>query len=96
MAKRSLHSTLMFVEGQKWQTRGQGTRVNVIALVLVACLPHTGQCKSIVQHPAPKTHDECQARAAKLQRTLTGTTDDAGYRPIQVTCMYADPEKDGE
>jgi len=31
--------------------------MNVIALVLVACLPHTGQCKSIVQHPAPKTHD---------------------------------------
>jgi hypothetical protein len=65
--------------------------MNAIALVLIACLPH-GQCKSIVQHPAPATDSECTERAAKLQQTLAGTIDDTGYRPIQVTCMYAYPE----
>jgi hypothetical protein len=67
-----------------------------IALVLVACLPHTAECKSIVQHPTPASHEECSERAAKLQQTLAGTIDDGGYRPIQVTCLYAAPEKDGE
>ena len=65
-----------------------------IALVLIACLPYVGQCKSIVQHPAPATDKECTERAAKLQQTLAGTIDDADYRSIQVTCMYeVDPER---
>jgi O-acetylhomoserine/O-acetylserine sulfhydrylase-like pyridoxal-dependent enzyme len=63
--------------------------MNIVALVLVACLPHFGQCKSIVQHPAPRTHEECSERAAKLQNTLAGTIDDAGYQ-------YAAPDLDGE
>lgn len=67
-----------------------------IALVLIACLPHMGECKSIVQHPAPATDSECSERAAKLQQTLAGTIDDAGYQPIQVTCMYAYPGWDEE
>jgi O-acetylhomoserine/O-acetylserine sulfhydrylase-like pyridoxal-dependent enzyme len=70
--------------------------MNAIALVLVACLPHFGQCKSIVQHPAPTTDKECTERAAELQRTLAGIIDDVGYRPIQVTCMYARPDQDDE
>jgi len=68
--------------------------MNTVALILVACLPHFGQCKSIVQHPAPRTHEECTERAAKLQNNLAGTIDDAGYRPIQVTCLYAASEAD--
>jgi hypothetical protein len=32
----------------------------------------------------------------KLQRTLAGSIDDAGYRPIQVTCMYGGSETDAE
>jgi hypothetical protein len=68
--------------------------MNTVALILVACLPHFGQCKSIVQHPAPRTHEECNERAAKLQHNLTGTIDDAGYQPIQVTCLYAASEAD--
>lgn len=70
--------------------------MNAIALILIACLPQSAQCKSIVQHPAPVTHEECSARAAKLQQTLAGTIDDAGYRAVQVTCMYAYPDRDGE
>ena len=70
--------------------------MNAIALVLVVCLPHTNQCKSIVQHPAPATHEECSERAENLQRTLAGTIDDAGYQPVQVTCMYADPHRTDE
>ena len=70
--------------------------MNAIALVLVACLPYVGQCKSIVQHLTPTTARECMQRAAELQRTLTGTIDDAGYQPIQVTCMYAYPDRDRE
>jgi O-acetylhomoserine/O-acetylserine sulfhydrylase-like pyridoxal-dependent enzyme len=70
--------------------------MNAIALVLIACLPYIGECKSIVQHPTPATHRECAERAANLQHTLAGTIDDAGYRPIQVTCMYAYPDRDGE
>jgi hypothetical protein len=62
--------------------------MNALALVLVVCLPYTGQCKSIIQRPAPTTHEECNDRAVKLQRTLAGSIDDAGYRPVQVTCMY--------
>jgi len=42
------------------------------------------------------TDTECTDRAANLQHTLAGTIDDAGYRPIQVTCMYAYPDRDGE
>ena len=67
-----------------------------IALVLIACLPHMGECKSIVQHPAPATDRECSERAAKLQQTLAGTIDDAGYQPFQITCMYAYPGWDEE
>lgn len=70
--------------------------MNAIALVLIACLPHIGQCKSIVQHPAPATDQECTERAAELQRTLAGTIDDAGYRPIQVTCIYSYSDRDIE
>jgi hypothetical protein len=57
---------------------------------------HVGQCKSIVQRPTPATDRECTERAANLQHALAGTIDDAGYRPIQVTCMYAYPDRDGE
>jgi hypothetical protein len=67
-----------------------------IALVLVVCLPHTNMCKSLVQHPAPATHEECSTRAQTLQNTLAGSIDDAGYRPLQVTCLYAPPDSDGE
>jgi hypothetical protein len=72
--------------------------MNAIALILAACLPHIGQCKSIVQHPdpAPATDRECKERAATLQQTLAGTIDDAGYRPIQVTCMYGYLDRDTE
>jgi hypothetical protein len=42
------------------------------------------------------TDGECTERAAELQRTLTGMIDDADYRPIQVTCMYAYPDRDRE
>jgi len=70
--------------------------MHAIVLVLIACLPHIGECKSIVQHSTPATVRECAERAANLQRTLAGTMDDAGYRPIQVTCMYAYPDRDGE
>ena len=70
--------------------------MNAIALVLIACLPHIGECKSIVQHPTPTTDGECAERAAKLQQTLAGTIDDAGYQPIQVTCMYGYPDRVGE
>jgi hypothetical protein len=70
--------------------------MNAIALVLIACLPHIGECKSIAQRPAPTTDRECSARAAKLQQTLAGTIDDAGYRPIQVTCMYGYLDREAE
>jgi O-acetylhomoserine/O-acetylserine sulfhydrylase-like pyridoxal-dependent enzyme len=70
--------------------------MTAIALVLIACLPHVGECKSIVQHPAPITDRECSERAAKLQQTLAGTIDDAGYQPIQVTCMYGYPDRENE
>ena len=70
--------------------------MNAIALILVVCLPHIGQCRSIVQHPAPTTDKECSERAVVLPKTLAGTIDDAGYRPIQVTCMYGYVDRDGE
>jgi len=70
--------------------------MNGIALVLIACLPHLGECKSIVQHPAPTTDGECTERATDLQRKLAGTIDDAGYRPIQVTCLYARADEGDE
>jgi hypothetical protein len=70
--------------------------MNAIALVLIACLPSTHQCEAIIQHPAPSTDNECTERAAKLQQTLAGTIDDAGYRPIQVVCMYAYPGRNDE
>ena len=70
--------------------------MNAIALILIACLPHFGECKSIVQHPVPTTHTECSERAAKLQQALAGTIDDAGNRPIQVTCMYGYLDRDTE
>jgi hypothetical protein len=68
--------------------------MNMIALVLVTCLAHGTHCKSIVQHPTPASHEECTRRAAELQRTLTGTIDDAGYRPLQVICMYGKPDQE--
>ena len=68
--------------------------MNAIALVLVACLPHTATCKSIVQHPAPVSQEECNQRAEQLQRTLAGTIDDAGYQPLQITCLYAPEDRD--
>jgi hypothetical protein len=70
--------------------------MNALALVLVVCLPYTGQCKSIIQRPAPTTHEECNDRAVKLQRTLAGSIDDAGYRPVQVTCVYGGSETEAE
>ena len=70
--------------------------MNAIALVLIACLPHIGQCKSTVQHPAPTSDKECSERAARLQQTLAGTIDDAGYRPLQVTCLFGYPDRDSE
>jgi len=70
--------------------------MTAIALVLVVCLPHGSICKSLVQHPAPTTHEECSERAAALQKTLARSIDDAGYRPIQVTCLYAPGDQDGE
>ena len=70
--------------------------MNVIALVLVTCLPHSSHCKSLVQHPAPKSDQECSQRAQDLQSRLAGSIDDAGYRPIQVLCMYGDPEQDAQ
>jgi hypothetical protein len=68
--------------------------MNIIALVLVTCLPHGSHCKSIVQHPTPVSHEDCNKRAAELQNNLAGTIDDSGYRPLQVICMYGDPEQD--
>lgn len=68
--------------------------MNVIALVLVTCLPYSSHCKSVVQHPAPASHEECAQRAEDLQKRLSGTIDDSGYRPLQVLCMYGDPEQD--
>ena len=66
--------------------------MNGIALILVACLPHTGDCKQVLQRPTPASHEECARRAAELQKTLAGTIDDAGYRPLQVICKYAESE----
>lgn len=68
--------------------------MNIIALVLVTCLPHSDHCKSLVQHPTPVSHEECNQRAAELQKSLAGSIDDAGYRPLQVICMYGEPEQD--
>ena len=68
--------------------------MNAIALVLITCLSHGTHCKSIVQHPTPVSHEECSQRAAEMQRTLAGTIDDSGYRPLQVICMYGNPEQD--
>ena len=70
--------------------------MNALALVLVVCLPYTGQCKSIIQRPAPTTHEECNDRAVKLQRTLARSIDDPGYRPVQRTCMYGGSETEAE
>lgn len=68
--------------------------MNVIALVLVTCLAHGTQCKSVVQHPTPVSHEECNKRAAEMQKNLTGTMDDSGYRPLQVICMYGDSQQE--
>jgi hypothetical protein len=65
-----------------------------IALVLVACLPHGDHCISTVQHPAPISAEECNLRAITLTDTLAGSIDDAGYRPLQVICLYGDAEQD--
>jgi hypothetical protein len=69
--------------------------MNAIALILVACLPHSNTCKSIVQHPAPATKEECSERAEELQMSLAGSIDDGGYRPLQVTCLYGPDDRDG-
>lgn len=63
-----------------------------IALILIACLPHTTDCRETVEHPA--TQEECDRRAETLQQRLAGTIDDSGYRPIEVTCLYQD-QRDG-
>lgn len=68
--------------------------MNAIALILVACLPQSGHCKSIIQHPAPATHEECSARAAQMQQSLAGSMDDSGYLPRQVICLYGDAVAD--
>ena len=70
--------------------------MNIIALVLVTCLPHGAQCKSVVQHPTPASHEECNARAAEMQAHLAGTIDDSGYRPLQVICLYGNGEQEQE
>ncbi len=70
--------------------------MGAIALVLVACLPHSGQCKQVVQHPTPVSHEECNARAEALQQRLAGTIDDSGYRPLQVICLYGDSEQESQ
>jgi hypothetical protein len=59
-----------------------------ILLVVIACLPLSDDCRSIVESPAPVTEAECNRRAEELQRVLSGTIDDAGYVPRQVTCYY--------
>ena len=68
--------------------------MNIIALVLVSCLPHGTNCKSDVQYPTPVSHEECNERAEKMQQTLAGTIDDSGYRPLQVICRYGDSEQE--
>lgn len=68
--------------------------MNIIALVLITCLPNSTECKSIVQHPTPVSHEECNRRAAEMQKNLAGTIDDSGYRPLQVICMYGDREQE--
>jgi len=70
--------------------------MSVIALVLITCLGHGTHCKSVVQHPAPVSYEECSQRAAEMQKTLAGTMDDSGYRPLQVICMYGNPEPDAK
>ena len=45
-------------------------QMNVIALVLIACLPLIRQCKSIVQHPASATDNASAERGGKLVQTL--------------------------
>ena len=66
--------------------------MGAIALILVACLPHSGQCKQVVQHPTPVSHEDCNTRAEALQQRLAGSIDDSGYRPVQVICLYGDGE----
>jgi len=70
--------------------------MNAIALILVACLPHTNTCKTLIQRPAPQSQQECNERAMKLQATLAGSIDDAGDQPLQVTCLYAPEDRNGE
>jgi hypothetical protein len=67
--------------------------MSVIALVLVTCLPHSDHCRSLVQHPYPASHEECNQRAFNLQKTLAGSIDDTGYMPRQVICMYGPSEE---
>jgi len=62
--------------------------MDAIALVIIACLPHTNECRSLVQQPPPLMREECNRRAEDLQRTLTGSIDDSGYVPRGVTCFY--------
>jgi hypothetical protein len=64
--------------------------MNAIALILITCLPHSSDCKSIVQHPAPVSHEECNRRAVQMEQTLAGSIDDSGYQPQQVICLYGD------
>jgi hypothetical protein len=68
--------------------------MNVITLILVACLPHSADCKQVIENPAPASHEECNQRAAVLQKTLAGTIDDAGYQPLQVICRYSGTEQE--
>jgi transcription antitermination factor NusG len=83
-----------------WQADGRRSPVRIfveaemngIALILVACLPHSADCKQVVQRPAPASHEECSRRAAELTRRLSGTIDDSGYQPLQLICTYAASE----
>lgn len=68
--------------------------MGAIALILVACLPHSGQCKQVVQYPTPISHEDCSTRAEALQHRLAGSIDDSGYRPVQVICLYGDAEQE--
>lgn len=64
--------------------------MEAIVLKVVACLPHSNQCQSLVQRPTPLTQEECRRRAQELVGTLTGTIDDRGYMPIPLLRFHRD------
>jgi hypothetical protein len=67
--------------------------MGLIVLIVVSCLPHGSDCRSVVQQPTPTTNEECNRRAAELRNVLAGTIDDAGYVPHGVTCVYSAAEE---